>query len=628
MVSTMMQEVSDPKILAQLNETQTSSPTNPSSSTTNLKEVTDPDLLAKLNGSSTGVLGKIDTTAMNLGHGIISGAQSIGGVTHTLLDKGADAFYGKLLHDQTTADLVKQGVDKISSGVNALAEKGKEFFSPQNEFEQNAQSENPKLSGVAGAAGNLLGNVVGGNILAKPVTALASPLTGAISKAIPFVTKSPMVAGVTSNALQGGIIGVSQNPDNPGTGFTLGAATGGLIGGITNKIGHEADITAKVVNRSLENAEITGSNPYSIVNREAIRKELASGGISAKKLDIQQEIKSQIDKKLESSRPETYDPKDQTPVTYLSQLNQDRFKWVANKKEELFARINADKNIISPSTYIKTLQTNADKLRLGLPEESLPANPTLNDLLKYRRLLDAKIQQSYNAARQGTISTIPAQEYENLRSALNVDIHNGAKSIGLEDELNKAESFWKKEYKPYEVFDKNLGRFVTDPEAMNKTLNVISKQLISKKPNYEKISAVANSFGEDGKIKLGWGILQTTLNKATTDGVLTPKTALGQIRNLRASGLWDQFPSEIKETATGIETILKRGSERLQTTGIPKEEKGLTLLNLPSKIVGGMLRSSTGISVLRYLGNNPNAKDMIDKLLVGGTAMIAAKPSK
>lgn len=640
MVYAIMQEVVDPKILSQLNAT--SAP----------KEVTDPAILAKLNSTDKAlnapttqpnqsttdkILAPIDAAATGILRGEGEGVEAMAGLAKSLLSGGAGLVKAGV--GQTVGRIVPQSVNNAANAAynstsNVLGqasnyvankyEQGLNYLTANTDdrFQSNATAEHPFLY----AAGATLGNVGLQTGALNPIANKASQaIEPALTKASPIVGESPALKGAINQGLVGGSMGVAQNPDHPIAGGLIGATLGGYIGSKAGVIGEQVNRAGSIISKSIEDMTIAGQNPGSLAAIEKIQANLKNQGLVYKTQAIQQAAKAKIESQISELRPQGYTP-GTSPINIMMEHVSSNAADVKATTEANYAPINSSTAKIPATSFLETLKTaeNSNSVQLAVKNLDLNQPLTLDSMLQQRRVLDGRISQLQAQQRAGKIANDDILPVYQLRQNLNSDIHEGAKQLGLESQLNHAEQYFNTYVRPFQQLDKS-GKYVNNTAATTKAMQTIATQLQARRPNFTTIQLASNILGPEGKQLVSWGVVENAFNKATTlSGQFKPTTLQSNLTRLRSSGLMDiMFDSETKQAVNGMSKILEGASRATAGTAEAEMKE-----QIPSHITS-LAQSRSGIQLLRFLGNpsvpTQQRNEMVKQLLTGISVYTSSK---
>lgn len=281
---------------------------------------------------------------------------------------------------------------------------------------------------------------------------------------------------------------------------------------------------------------------------------------------------------------------------------------------------NVVQNIGQIAKYDKEPQNVKGYTQIGDNYFSAKQQPTLNEMLSYRRTLDGTIRQAQALEANGKITHEQTLPYYQIRQALNQDIHQSADSIGLKDELANAEQYHQTSVAPFKLIDKQ-GNIVDNPTAENKIWTTLSAQLQARRPNFTMIRQNASRLGPDGKELLAWGMIENALNRATAlEGKFKGDTMQSVLTRLNASGLLDELGTQTqKDVALGASKALE-AADRVKPAA---PDTGVI-----GRYVQTLTHSRPGIALLRRIGSPStraqSARSLLQQLLTGMLSHAAA----
>lgn len=564
--------------------------------------------------------------------GLLDATGDMATLAKNILERGISSFTPKMVSES-----INKGLEKVSDAVGSKYGDLKKSVA-QTENQQSIK-EHPIAYGIGGAAG-----YVGGMSAesAPAANALGDVANRAVSKVLPLTGGSPVVRGAVQQGLSGAMQGVAANPEHPVIGGVVGGVTGGVVGAKTGPLQYELKRSSDIINRTINNAVDLGESPGSHTTLFKIQDELKSEGLQLRQLDLKAQMKEAVNDKLNAIRPDKYDPKGISPITMLGEKAKQDFTGVNEQRIANYKPINDAPQPFIPQNFNDTLKTVGDSLKKGLPKTSVDMQtPTLQSMLNYRQLIDGKINQVENAHRIGQASLEDVIPYQKLRNALDTDIKTSAAQIPyvtpntktMADQLNIAEDHWNKEYRPFQIYDKDLKQYNIDPTEINKTMQDIGQALnVRLVPKFDKLAKIAQTLGPDGKDLVGWASIETLYRKSLTGtGILKPNTLDTGVTRMKATGMYDMLSQDQKQALDGIAKVVQEGNEMLKQAA-PKISETALQQGLPSSLshpLASLMNSRTGIDLLKTLGSSSTspatARSIIQHLLTSTLSIGASK---
>lgn len=527
-------------------------------------------------------------------------AKALPNIGASLIEKGLN-----YLNEQgIVPDSISQGFAKGRAGVNqAMDTVGNRIMSLQKQAAAPDVAANPTISKVGNIAGNIAGSTaVTGGLLGKVGTSL-----------------SAVNAGALSLGAQGVLTGAATNPENP----IKGAIEGGILGVATGGIAGRLSRKAEIINDKIDEAAKVGYGPLSQQGQASIKQALENNGQDLSKEELQQQVKNVITQKLEAVAPKV--DLQASPTDTIASLAKANFAEVKATKNALYAPLN-DSTAVAPTPILaNALSSVRSTAAKDLLPDALPANPTISDLMAYRRQAAAGIDQATRAVKNGTGDFRAIDELNKVKSAVTDDLNTAASKAGIGDQLAKADAFHKNNYLPFQIYNKS-GQLTSEKDA-TKAWTVINRALMTPRPNLEKITEISKTLGPQGKEIVGHAYLQQAVKNAVDlDGKIKVSTIATKFNRLENSGLADQILTpELREAFNGMK-IIADGANKIMK-GSDKPAKG-AIMNM----LDGLTHSAGGIMILRGLGSKTTApakiKNAIGKLLTTGAVQQVAAPEE
>ncbi len=614
-----MTPVTDPALLAQLNGTPapdqgattpdagTTSPGAPANVTpapAGMKPVTDPALLAQLNAKAPEAT--IGDKALAGFGGMVGGAlKGIGQTLEAPLNLES-AIHEKILNtlaehgiiQPSTAQSYSQGRQAVKNAVEGFGQKILNF---QQAPSAQAQAENPNTAAVGQFAGNVAGSsAVAGGILGK-VAAGASP----------------MISGAATGAGQGLLMGAGANSDNPIRGAAIGGVLGGAIGGVAGKLSRTLDVVADKV----DDAERLGLSPYSEAGQKSIKASLDNAGKELTEEEIQKTTKNVLTNKIEAAAPQIN--LKQSPIDTITNLAKANYKDVVDTRKALYAPLNESKAVAQTPTLDSALSSVTSKTAKTLLPDALPANPTLSDMMAYRRAVSSGINAAETQVKMGTnVDAFKAlQELNAVKQAATADLNTTASTVGLGDQLAKADAYHLNNFKPFEVYNTASGKLTSAADTTD-TWTKVSRLLMPRRPDLTAMDQVAKTLGPQGKQIFGAAYLQQAVNRSmTVDGRIIPTKITMELNKMANSGLADHLLTpQLAQAFDGMRNIAEGA---LKTTkGMAGEQQGMIM-----KAINGLTHSSAGMNILIQASKVPaSVGQIINQLGTAGAVKTAAAP--
>lgn len=678
--------VTDPAVLAKLN------------SNAKLTPVTDPATLEKLNKGTSekkgSILGDVGRFGVAAGTGAmigsVEGIHAMGTLADTVLRN-------------TMGRIVPQSWDDVAGNMATSA--GMALNDVTNTLRttpgiSEARAQFPATSQLTEDVASLGSQIATGNIVARPLQAIGGALKYAapglakgaaavgnavdagFAKVLPSIANSPAAMGAVKQGIIGGTINAAGNPDDPLSAFGQGAMIGGGIGAVSGELGRQTTHLSHVLNDTFEDMKATGENPYSIAGQAKLVDAAKSGGVELRKFEADKFAMDKAEEEFDAYRKNAGMPPDQHPMNWVANGMENNL--IANRAQNLknYDPINTS-TVPAPATGYNNYMINNAHLwpkQISLPQNTILASaadrepmlnpntgnyetyentsnktviPTINQpvpvnqLLDYRKQLDAKVKQATGLIKLNQMTKADALPIMEARKALDMDIDNTLATIpyknpqapqvqNLKDQLQVAEDFNNEHVQPFKLVDK-AGAYMQDPKTVpqvlaqqqvkDKILSIAGSVLNSQRPNFSKFNQVATMLGPEGKEKLTNAMIDrmfelsktpaeegSQINKLTTlNSYLTQFHGKGILSNLATP--------EQQQMTKGISTILTAAS-KTPTKAIEQGMlgKGLNLLT----------KSTQGITLLRKIGSTNTlpamTKSLIKNTLTGLMNYTAPQP--
>lgn len=477
-------------------------------------------------------------------------------------------------------DQYSKGRQKMKDFVEGMGQKVLDFQQIPSKEDQTA---NPTISKVGNVAGNMLGSTLAAGAVVGNL-GLASGLSRPLGMAI-------------NQGAQGVLMGAGSS-DSPLTGGAIGGAIGGTVGSVVGKLSR----TGEVINDKIDDATRLGFSPYSEQGIKSIKGALDNNGKELTTEEIERQTNIAMRAKLDALAPDVEIK--QSPVDTIVNQAAKQFPIIQEQKNALYAPLNESKAPVT-TPMLDTALVNVNKNAQSLLPDKLPENPTLGDLMTYRRQVSAGINQSERAIKMGS----PSGDFKSLqqlievKKAVTTDLNAAADKVGLSGQLQKADQFHATQYKPFEVYDTESGK-LQSPQDMQDAWSKVSRLLKQKMPNLTAMSQVASTLGPQGKQLFGYGYMEQALNRSmNVDERIFPSKVSTELNKLENSGLAQHILTpELKEAFQGLRNIAEGA---IKTTKGSPAAKGAI-----ADFIKSATHSSAGITLLRALGSKttPAAK--------------------
>jgi hypothetical protein len=512
--------------------------------------------------------------------------------------------------------LIQKGLDWVGNKFQTI----QNLADNPTPYEQQAQQAHPIATALASGVGYVGGMTGLSNLATKPLAAATGPLTQAI---IPKAIQGPVLNTAVDTGLQSGILGAASNPDHPVQGFGYGLSIGLPLGAIGGAVGSKLKRSGDVVDYETQNLTNAGVDPYSNEGTTRILKALKDNGLDMSKYQVQKVISAGIQNKLDSINP--VNMIEDAPSKVIANLAKSNFKTVSADIKQGFQPIRDAKQTFQASSFNNEVQGMDKSIQQVLPKQSLPENPTINDMWKYRERLDDVIQATKARAMAGNALKSDVMPLNTLRNALTEDMVKSADQIGLKDQFLQTEQKYINQYLPFKSFNTASGKIVS-PEDVNDAMSRLNILFKARNVNINQINNIAKSLGPNGNELIGKAMLENMYRTSLNDkGVVTSKTFFTQLKKYNASGLAKEvWGPATKEAAQGISKILDGADEAIKM-GTIKDATSF-YAKLPS-----LISTRPGLALIRAIGSSKTPQTQIRSLLgqlISGTAAIGYSKEK
>lgn len=482
----------------------------------------------------------------------------------------------------------KQSTAESRKTISDIGNKALDYaFGPAKADIQN----NPNLSKYSNLAGNLTSSAV-----------TAGGLVGKLGQGL-----SPITSGVLTQGTQGALMGASANPDRPIEGGIIGGAIGAPLGGIAGKLGRSAEI----INDKVDDVERLGLSPYSEAGLKSIKGALDNSGKELTTEEIEKQTKQVLQNKLDSAAPKV--DITQKPTDMIVNLAKTTYPEKIAQQNELYKPLNESLADAPTPHLTQALSQVKTKSGANLLPDQLPDNPTISDLMTYRRQASAGINQAEKAIKMGspTANFKSYQELLNVKQAVTTDLNNAAAASNpaLANQLQTADKFHVDQVKPFEVYNTDSGKLLS-PEDMTDAWTRASKLLRPRLPNLTAMADVAKTLGPEGKQVFGYAYLQQAVERSmNVDGRIFPSKISGELNKLQNSGLAQHILTpELQEAFNGMRTIAE---------GAIKTTKGMDTKSVGTiaTLVNSLTHNTAGITLLRGLGSKTGSPSRIKNIV-------------
>ncbi len=249
--------------------------------------------------------------------------------------------------------------------------------------------------------------------------------------------------------------------------------------------------------------------------------------------------------------------------------------------------------------------------------------------MTYRKQVGAAARQAEKALNMGhpeaDIKTL--EELNSVKAAVTKDLNSAASTVGLGDQLKKADSFYQNNYSPFKVYDTTSGKLKSEQD-IRETWDRVSALLKPKKPNTDAMANVAKTLGPEGKTVFGYAYLKAAANRAMEiDGRINPSKVSAELNKLTNSGLADKILTpELQDAFKGMRVLAEAGQKQAKLSGNNPLKEGIA-----GKVLNWMTHTSGGITVLKLLGSKSTplhkAKNAAAQILLNYEEQQAARNS-
>lgn len=450
---------------------------------------------------------------------------------------------------------------------------------------------NPRISKYSEIGGNLVGSSAG-----------AVGLVGKLGAGL-----SPMTSGALTQGVQGTVMAASANPTHP----IESGIVGGVIGAPIGAAGGKLTRSAEIINDKVDDIERLGMSPYSEAGIKSIKGALDNSGKELTTEEVERTTKQALQSKLDSVAPAI--DISQKPTDMIVNLAKANYPKIIAQRNALYAPLNeslADAPTPLLSKALASIQTPAAK---ELLPDLLPKNPTISDLMTYRRQLSAGINQAEQAIKMGspTANFKSYQELLNAKQAVTSDLNSaaGAEDPKLASQLALADKFHVDQVKPFDVYNTDSGKLVSPQDATDAWTKA-SKLLRPRLPNLTAMANVASTLGPQGKQIFGYAYLQQAMERSmNVDGRIFPTKITGELNKLQNSGLAQHILTpELEEAFNGMRNIAEGAIKT--TRGMDTKSVGTI-----ATFVNSLTHNTAGITLLRGLGSKTSSPSRIKNII-------------
>lgn len=567
-VGVIMREVTDPKILAQLNAT---------SGTT---EVTDPKILAQLNSQDDGtgsskwadLADNAKALAGSSVRGSVGGLEKLGGLAADTLEY--------LAPNQNT----KEGLQMIRGGIS----KGYDAVTKpltQVQALNEAEERHPNTAAI--------GYQVGDAISSMMPAMKASQLMGAGLKMLPGVSSlipnSTKIQQAFSQGNAAGIVGASQNPNDPVSGYTVGAAIGAPIGYAAEALGTGLTKNAAAINKVYDDAaraKVPLNDPEVM---DAARNAVRTSAKNLTKEDVQEITHNEIIKAVNRGTPEqvkakidsTWEPLNKAPA-------------------------------VAPAENTLSLISSTEKPAMGLPQTPLnPQGNSLKDTIQFYREAQKLRSDAYNLSSENIAAYKDYAFYKDLTKAAEQDLNKLAASQGLQEQYDVARKLSSQEFAKADImrsfkiaeqpngkvgmtrFYKALNRLQLDHSSM---WTNESKDLVK---GLKKMAGANFEFAQGGAARGTPGAIKKMVDFMTTNDAAVSLIRMLGSKSITATQFRKQFNNALTGSITQSQTdpsIQNRKDSANIITNI---------INPISNKAGTKKRIGTNTNATKLIGPNP-----------------------
>jgi len=456
---------------------------------------------------------------------------------------------------------------------------------------------------------------LGSNMISSALT--AGGLIGKLGAGL-----SPVTSGALTQGTQGALMGASANSEDPITSGIIGGAIGAPLGAIAGKFARSAEI----INDKIDDIERVGMSPYSEAGIKSIKGALDSSGKELTVEEVERATKQALQTKLEAAAPKI--DITQKPTDMIVNLAKANYPKIIQQQNALYAPLNESLADAPTPILSKTLGAIQTKAARELLPDLLPTNPTISDLMTYRRQISSGINQAERAIKMGS-STANFKSYQELlgvKQAVTSDLNAAAKASNpaLANQLAAADKFHIDQVKPFDVYNTESGKLLS-PQDVTDTWTRASKLLRPRLPNLTAMAQVAKTLGPEGKQVFGYAYLQQAVERSmNVDGRIFPTKISGELNKLQNSGLAQHILTpELSEAFNGMRNMAEGAIKT--TRGMNTQSVG-TIANF----VNSLTHNSAGITLLRGLGSKTSSpsriKNIISQVLTNALEKEVATP--
>lgn len=535
-------------------------------------------LQSMLQPQQTSVGSKVLAGAAGAARGMIEGAAQVAAAPEDLISGAIQGGLDLLNKAGIVPDSMKNNFAQSRVDArNAAASMGKSALDTVFGPAQQEAQDNPNITKYSNMAGNAIGSTIG-----------AGAIIGDAGKGLSAINK-----GVVNQGAQGLLLGASGNPNNPWVGGAIGAGIGGVLGGVA---GH-FDRSVQIINDKIDDAERIGMSPMSEVGIKSIKGALDNGGKELTTEEVEKATKQAIVSKLESVAPKV--DITEKPTDMITNLAMKNYPDVIKQQDALYQPLHDAEGVVETPKITSALAAVKDKKVLNLLPDDLTPNPTIDDLLNYRRDVSQGINQAERAIKMGNSQTANGQTFKQLidiKSNITDDLNAAASKVGLGDQLQKADQFHINEVKPFDVYNTDSGKLLS-PEDATDVWTRVSKLLRPKLPNLTAMEQTASTLGPQGKQIFGYAYLQQAVERAgNIDERTFPNKLSTEFNKLQNSGLaLHILTPELQEAFQGVRNIAEGALKTTKMGGAPSG----AIMNFINKAT----HTSVGINMLRAAGS-------------------------
>jgi hypothetical protein len=438
---------------------------------------------------------------------------------------------------------------------------------------------------------------------------------------------SPVLSTALNQGAKGALMGAGANSESP----LLGAAAGGTIGFIGGAVAGKLSRTDQIISDKVDDATRIGYSPFSIAGQKSIKAALDNDGQELTTEEIQKQTYSTMINKLQSVVPNVNINKD--PMDMITDLAKANKPAVQAEKDALYAPLNDSLAVGTTTNTSEALSLFNTKTGQAALPEALPKNPTLSDMMTYRRQVSASLDSELAAIRGRTMLANPKlfQQLKTLKTAVTQDISDTATPIGLGDQLAKADSFYNTQYRPFNVYKTDSGQLLSDTDS-KQAWGTAARLLKGARVNTHTLSDMADmatTLGPEGKQIFGAGFIKQAINRSMLiDDRLNPVKVTAEFNRLQNLGLMNKILTpELQDAFQGIKNIsqIDDTSMRAIAEGALKTVKGIggQAPGWIGKAVNAATHNAVGMQLLRIAGAQgtplTTVKNVIAKLLLNAS---------